>query len=124
MKTTCEVWRANNTMSEDKLQIAYFKWLTLAHPTERSFVFHVPNGKRVGARIGAILKAMGVMPGVADIFLMRHKCFLELKKSNKDKLSKTQLVFKDRAIACGYDYHEAHSLEEAISITQKIIKRN
>jgi len=81
--------------------------------------FHVPNssGNR-GARLGGILKSMGVKAGVPDLVLiLPHGVagFIELK-AGEGKLTPAQEAFRDRALALGCFYAEARSLEEVQGI--------
>ncbi len=86
-------------------------------------MFHCPNGEARDARTGAKLKAMGVLPGVADlIFIWRanvanHRpivLFLELKAPGK-KPSETQLLFAERAKAAGAYYSYADNIDDALA---------
>ncbi len=56
---------------EAEHQRALFTWARLAERRipELRWLFHVPNGERRDARTGAMLKAMGVRPGVPDVWL-------------------------------------------------------
>jgi hypothetical protein len=60
--------------------------------------FHVPNqgtiGGRHAARIGGILKGMGVRPGVADLILLHKGTFFALElKAEFGRTSEQQLKF-------------------------------
>lgn len=70
--------------------------------------FHVPNGEARDGRVGAILKEMGVLRGVADwIILHRGRAFaLELKR-DRNKPSSKQLEFMRRWHANGGVYFVA-----------------
>lgn len=89
--------------------------------------FHVPNGGARNKVTGAILKAMGVRPGVADLlFVMPPTATLyalELKAPKK-KPRESQLQFKDAVLAAGGKYEYADSFDAAIAILRgwKVIK--
>jgi hypothetical protein len=86
--------------------------------------FHVPNGEERDPRVGAKLKAMGVLPGVADlIFLWKdgrwpRVLFLELKAKGED-LSEAQEWFRDnvRSIRCYFEC--ADTIDDALKILEK-----
>lgn len=75
--------------------------------------FHVPNGEARDGRVGAMLKEMGVLPGVADwIILHRGRALaLELKR-DRNKPSDRQLVFMRRWHANGGVYFVAWTLQD------------
>ena len=68
--------------------------------------------------MGAILKRMGVKPGVSDIFFPRSNhqfkgLWLELKVG-KNKATEAQVKFIDEMIAEGYSGLVAYGFDEAI----------
>lgn len=89
--------------------------------------FHCPNGEFRNKRTAAKLKAMGVLPGVADLIFIRaapwsFDCapdilFLELKRKG-EKQSDNQLAFEQRVKACGAQYRVADSVDVAIEILE------
>lgn len=89
--------------------------------------FHCPNGEHRNKRTAAKLKAMGVLPGVADLIFIRaapwsFDCvpdilFLEMKRRG-EKQSDSQLAFEQRAKACGAQYRVADSVGAAIDILE------
>lgn len=59
-------------MTESEHQILLMCWakkVSLAGRSELSWLFHIPNGGGRSKREAGILKAMGVKPGVSDLFL-------------------------------------------------------
>ncbi len=87
---------------------------------------HVPNGEHRDPRTAAKLKAMGVMPGAADLEFhwfeldaFAHKCrrvlHLELKVGNRPQ-SEHQMAFELAVRLLGDEYHVARSIDEAIGI--------
>jgi hypothetical protein len=78
--------------------------------------YHTPNGEKRAKATAALLKAMGVKPGVADFTFIGpgpHIVFLELKREG-GTLSKAQQEFRAHVRACGCTYHLAYDLEDAI----------
>lgn len=55
---------------EHQLQTACFKWFNLQYPEFRGLLFAVPNGGGRSRIEGALLKAEGVVAGVADMLLL------------------------------------------------------
>lgn len=83
----------------------------------RVVFFHCPNGEPRSARTGAKLKAMGVLPGVADVILIGPRglvYFLELKRRGKVP-SAAQMVFRDRCMICDAPYRVVDNFEDARS---------
>lgn len=84
--------------------------------------FHVPNssGNR-GARLGGILKSMGVKAGVPDLVLILPNglaAFIELKAS-KGALTEAQRAFRDRCSALGCFWAEARSLSDVEAVLER-----
>lgn len=81
-------------------------------------MYHVPNGEHRDNRTAAKLKAMGVLPGVADLVFNWPGGFLYLELKAPDRtLSAAQRKFKARVeLFGGRHYAVAHSINEAISI--------
>lgn len=100
--------KANN--SESAHQIALMAWAndpeTRKEYLELEWLFHIPNGgSRHKAEAGK-LKAMGVKPGVPDLFLpvsrhIYHGLFIELKNET-GKLSKLQSEWSFNLRNLGY----------------------
>lgn len=81
---------------------------------------HVPNGEHRDPATARKLKAMGVLPGCADLeFFWRgdtgtvRVLFLELKLS-RNKLSDTQKRFAEWAVYTGAEYMVAKSIDAAL----------
>ena len=63
-------------MSESKLQSQCFQYAWNTYPASRLMLFHVPNGGRRSKIEAMQFKAMGVIPGVADmIFIHKGKVY-------------------------------------------------
>jgi hypothetical protein len=87
---------------------------------------HVPNGEHRDPRTAAKLKAMGVLPGSADLEFhwceinaferKNRRCLhLELKVANRQR-TESQIAFALAMRLLGDDYEVARSIDEAITI--------
>lgn len=83
--------------------------------------FHVPNGGKRDARAGAMMKRLGLRPGVADILLFRagqngfvDAFALELKAA-RGRPTETQLQFGHDWEAVNGFYCLAYGLNEALA---------
>lgn len=56
--------------NESKMQQAAKRWFDIMHPDLAPLLFAVPNGGRRGKIEAAIMKAEGVVAGVADMLLL------------------------------------------------------
>ena len=86
---------------------------------------HYPAGEHRDPRTAAKLKAMGVLPGSADLeFFYRNAAgmpcllFLELKLPGR-KCSEAQMVFALAIKLLGAEYEVACSIDEAIGVIGK-----
>lgn len=72
---------AQPTQTEDSLQQDFFLWHHRTFPQFRGQLFHIPNGKARSKREAAILKGMGVVPGIPDLcYVFRGRAhFIEVK---------------------------------------------
>ena len=83
--------------SEYQEQVALIRWAEYnkcAHP-ELKLLMHIPNGGQRGKAEAGRFKAMGVKPGVPDLFLPvarggKHGLWIELKRASKGKMSSVQ----------------------------------
>ena len=109
--------RKANKHEEDDLQAALFRWFAYQYPEWAGHFWATPNGGARSKATAAILKATGVMAGVADCQLAIRRphaigLFLELKVG-RNKPSDAQRDFLARmeaqgyATAVAYDFHAA-----------------
>lgn len=105
--------------TEDNFQIALCRILTARC---KCLWFHVPNGGARNAVTGAILKAMGTKPGVADLLFFPPPTAtmhaLELK-SPKKKPRDTQRAFANEVKRMGGEYEFSDCMDDAIAILRK-----
>ena len=83
-------------------------------------VIHVANERTCSPQYGALLKRMGVTPGVSDLFIPRaikgyHGAWIELK-TKTGKLSISQMDFLAKMNAEGYFAHCCYGSVDAIGV--------
>lgn len=101
---------------EQSIQIAVCDWLRKHHP-ELPFM-HIANERRCSPQAGALLKRMGVKPGVSDLFFPRGNSnasglWLELK-SETGRATPAQISFMKEMRLEGYEAEVAYSWQEAL----------
>lgn len=96
--------------SEDQLQSECFQWHWNNFPAERGQLFHV-NQKSRNAIEGNRMKAMGVVPGVSDMILLRPGdiIFIEMKTETGVQ-SAEQKKFEALVTGLGFKYIIVRSL--------------
>lgn len=108
---------------EQILQVNLMAWIEHNYPEERKSILHIANERRTSMQQGKLLKRMGVMSGVSDLFIALPRgqwsgCWLELKEG-KGKPSQAQKDFLARMIKNGYMAACVTGLEAA----QEVIKQ-
>lgn len=106
--------------TEDEEQIALFDWARVNEGKwpELSRLFHVPNGGSRGPAEAGRFKAMGVKPGVPDVFLDVprggfHGLRIEMKRRHGGKVSEDQTDWIDWYNANGYRAVVCYGWDEA-----------
>jgi hypothetical protein len=68
-------------ISEERLQADCYQWFHNSFPELRGLLWHVPNGGQRSASEANKFKAIGLVPGVADLHLFYEgrMYFIELK---------------------------------------------
>jgi hypothetical protein len=119
-------WRTiEQRVRESALQIQLVSMLRWCIRPDVKFR-HVPNGEHRDPRTAAKLKAMGVLPGSADLEFHwaeidklgrkhRRLLHLELKVGNRQRTD-SQVAFALAMRLLGDDYQMARSVDEAIAI--------
>jgi len=92
-------------LPEEIEQCKLFDWIRTIPELEGN-AFHIANERKTHPMRGLLLKRMGVLSGVSDIFVAIpkggfHGLFLELKAGN-NKLSEHQRLFLDKMNQNGY----------------------
>lgn len=113
-------------MTESKLQSDCFQhiWNTYPHLKGRfRAIYNNPKNKMHGA----ILKGMGLLPGISDQILLKHPplgyelgeiVWIECKLPGETQ-SDPQLDFQTLVESLGMRYYLYHSLEELLTILRK-----
>lgn len=97
---------------ESKIQISCVRWFRYEYPHLSKILFAVPNGGARTAIEGGILKAEGVVAGVADLILLcpssdgqYHSLCIEMKREGSDSRQRpTQKAWQEAAEAHGNKY--------------------
>jgi hypothetical protein len=133
-------WRmvAEFEPSELQLQISLVEWCRWRLRPDVIF-WHTPNGEARDKRTAAKLKAMGVLPGVADLqFMWREQVladlapsailtderfrlrvlFLELKRKG-GKQTETQDDFERAVSSTGAHYRCIDSIDDAMAVIER-----
>lgn len=112
---------------EHQTQVACVNWFRYAYPGLRGRLFAVPNGGRRDAVTGAKLKAEGVIPGVADLILLKSNRFygalLVEMKTAKGRQSQSQRVWQADVSQHGeYKYVVCRSLQDFVREVEDYLK--
>ena len=101
-------------MSEEQIHKAVIQHLKL-RGVPQAFWFHIPNGGKRSIREAKAFKAMGVIPGVPDLLLIKHGDVYGLElKAAKGRLSPAQRATHEAMHEAGAHIWVAHGLDEAI----------
>jgi hypothetical protein len=89
--------------------------------------FHIPNGGWRTKQSASKFKAMGVLPGVSDYFIVRkagdyNGLWLEFKTA-KNSLSLAQKAFISAVQREGYKAQVVRSVKEAIQVIVKYLEK-
>lgn len=105
----------NSLGEEAKIQIEVVKYAKKFEP--EIFVFSIPNEQKQTSAMGFVAKLMGKRSGMPDLVLInKHQdvLFLELK-TEKGKLSKSQLKTHEILDFLGFEVKTAYDLENAMT---------
>lgn len=104
--------RQQREQTDHRAVIQHFGW----RGRPGAFVFHPANGGWRSRVEGAILKSMGVVPGVPDIvcIFQGRAYFLEMK-APKGRLTDAQRVVHERLRKAGANVAVAHGIDEALA---------
>ena len=93
---------------ESKTQRACVKWFRLVYPELSRLLFAVPNGGKRGIREAVIMKAEGVVAGVADLLLLvprgGYNALAIEMKGDKGKQTKNQKLWQQDFEKAGGKY--------------------
>ena len=124
--------------TEDEEQIALFDWAALQtgkYP-ELDNMFHIPNGGKRGKAEAGIFKAMGVKPGVSDVFLPAVRVmpcggyikyysglFIEMKRKTGGTVSAKQKDWLCKMRGAGYAAEVCEGWNQARKIILDYLER-
>lgn len=116
IKTTTHRSDKHPRHDESTLQVQCVKWFRLQYPKLSRLLFAVPNGGARNAATGRILKAEGVVAGVADLLLFvphrgYHALCIEMKTA-KGRQQDTQKAWQHDVETQGYKYIICRSFDE------------
>ena len=102
-------------------QVKLFDFIR-SKPLIAPFAFHVANERKTSMYEGRLLKRLGVISGVPDVFIMLpnhryHALIIELK-AGKGKLSPAQQTFLDNMNSQGYCAVCCHGFEAAKAVIE------
>lgn len=111
---------------EHRIQASCIRWFRLKYPQLRNILFAVPNAARRSARNGAYMKEEGMLPGVADLILLKSNRFygalcIEMKKPGEYQRP-VQKEWQKECEANGNKYVVVKSLDEFIDVVDNYLK--
>ncbi len=104
--------------------VAIFDWIRFNQDLARKS-FHCPNEAKRSPRLGAMMKRMGMLAGVSDIFIAKpkngfHGFFIEVKakdaKGKYGKPTESQIRFIEDMREEGYRGEFANGADAAIGL--------
>ncbi len=103
---------------EQWIQITVVSWVQVNYPDIAKRMIHIANERKTSPYQGSILKKMGVMPGVSDLFFIiptieYNGLFIEIK-SLKGRVSPAQKKFIHQVILDGYQGKICYGFDEVI----------
>lgn len=112
---------------ESRLQQACVKWFNYQYSEYRGLLFAVPNGGARNAATGRILKAEGVVAGVADLMLLvpiaGHNALCIEMKTEKGRQQASQKEWQEKVESVGAKYVICRSFEKFRDIVTDYMAR-
>ena len=111
---------------EHNIQCACVRWFAYQHPELRGLLFAVPNGGARSKATAGMLKAEGVVAGVADLILLVPKQWafalcIEMKTA-KGRQSPEQKQWQTKVEDHNYRYVICRSLEGFMSVVNEYLQ--
>ena len=105
---------------EDVQQRYVIHWFRLQYPDLQGLLYHIPNGQNVGPKVGARLKASGLVSGIPDLHLAVPTedypgLYIEMK-TEKGRNTPTQRHMQQMLKDVGYCVEVCRSFDEARSV--------
>lgn len=112
---------------ESRIQAACVRWFNLQYPDYRGLLFAVPNGGARNAATGRILKAEGVVAGVADLILLvpivGHNALCIEMKTEKGRQQASQKEWQEKVESVGAKYVICRSFEQFVVEVEDYINK-
>lgn len=101
------------------------RWFRLAYPEYAYMLIAVPNGARTSATQGRILKAEGMLAGVADLLLLvprgGYGCLALEFKSEVGKQSEAQKIWQQECESNRNVYRIVRTFADAVEVTDEYL---
>ena len=112
---------------ESRIQAACVRWFNYQYPEHRGLLFAVPNGGARNAATGRILKAEGVVAGVADLILLvpivGHNALCIEMKTEKGRQQASQKEWQKKVELAGAKYVICRSFGQFVEIVTDYMAR-
>ena len=110
--------KQHHDSEEHRIQTACVRWFRFKYPNHRHNLFAVPNGQKRTSVQCAWLKEEGMLPGVADLILLKsnsnYGALLVEMKTAKGKQQKNQKEWQSLIEKDGYKYVVCRSTDDFI----------
>lgn len=110
---------------EDRIQASCIKWFQLQYPKLSKLCFSVPNGGARSKATAGILKATGVVAGVADLILLvpsfKYASLCIEMKTPKGTQSESQKEWQKVATDLGNQYVLCRSFDEFKEVIEEYL---
>ena len=114
--------------TEDKEQTTVISWCKVMEHQwpEMALIHHIPNGGKRGKAEAARFRAMGVLPGVADLFLPVSRCgyhglYIEMKTLD-GRITTEQKRFLSAASEQGFCCCVCFGADAAIAVLMQYLQ--
>ena len=119
--------RRTRTHEESQLQKDCVTWFRLQYPSRALILFAVPNGGGRSPIEAAIMKAEGVVAGVADLILLEARgnygslCIEMKTRSSKSRQSPNQKIWQEATQKAGNAYVVIRSFEDFQAVIRQYL---
>jgi len=83
--------------------------------------WHTPNGEDREPKVAVVLKAMGVEPGVPDLFFPTLRLFVEMKAPGQ-RMSESQARVREKLLLAGYIVRVYDDHEQAFAFIEGFMR--
>ena len=119
--------RRTRTHEESQLQKDCVTWFRLQYPSRALILFAVPNGGGRSPIEAAIMKAEGVVAGVADLILLEARgnygslCIEMKTRSSKSRQSPNQKIWQEATQKAGNAYVVIRTFEDFQAVIRQYL---